>query len=75
MQWDFKNADTNEDVFVNIDGETRNMIELIKGNERTVLRPNPLNPGTYTVCLTASAGEPISKIADRADKSAAYVTE
>ena len=57
LQWDFKEKESGDDVFVNVDGENTNVIDLIKGRERTVLQPNPLNPGTYTLCLTASVGE------------------
>ena len=55
-EWDFKDAKTNQDVFVNQGGVNVNMMDLIKGKARTRLPRNTLNPGTYKICLTASVG-------------------
>ena len=57
LSWDFKDAKTKEDVFVNVDGVNTNMMDLIKGKERIVFNPNPLSAGTYTACLTVAIGE------------------
>ena len=56
-EWDFKDAKTNIDVFVNQDGVNTNMMDLIKGGTTTRLPSNTLNPGTYKICLTASVGK------------------
>ena len=59
FSWDFSDKATGADVFVNILGNNFNMVELLNAgrNGRSVLRPNPLNPGTYTACVTVSVGK------------------
>ena len=57
FSWNFSNKTTGADVFVNY--SQRNMVELLQAgrNGRSVFRPNPLIPGTYTACVTVSVGK------------------
>ena len=59
FSWDFSDKATGDDVFVNMGGTNFNVVELLQAgrNGRSVLRPNPLNPGTYTACVTVSVGK------------------
>ena len=59
FSWDFSEKASGADVFVNIAGTNINVAERLNAarDGKTVLRPNPLNPGTYTACVTVKLGE------------------